>query len=102
MSRLRMGSIVAMAVVFFAAHTSAAPTTFSGVGGNNTSVTPGSANAAMSAFEAAIGGANNGSSTGIFANGFRTVNWDGVPDAQAAQTCCRQVSTTSPVRVASC
>jgi hypothetical protein len=84
MSRSRVGSIVAVAAGMIAAHASAAPTIFSGVGGTNTSVTAGTANAAMSAFEAAIGGANNGSGTGLFANGFRSVNWDGVPDAHAA------------------
>jgi hypothetical protein len=84
MSRMRAGSIIAMAAGFIATHAVAAPTTFSGVGGNNTSVTPGTANAAMSAFLAAIGGANNGSGTGIYANGFRAINWDGVPDSRAA------------------
>jgi hypothetical protein len=53
---------------------------FTGVGGNNTSVTVGTANAALSAFEAGIGGANNGSSPGSHANGFRAINWDGVPE----------------------
>lgn len=51
---------------------------FTGQGGNNTSVTPGSANAAESAFEAGIGGANNGAAAGEHAGGFRSVNWDGV------------------------
>ena len=53
-------------------------TFFTGVGGNNTSVTPGTANAAMAAFEAAIGGANNGANPPPQPNGFRTINWDGV------------------------
>jgi hypothetical protein len=48
------------------------------VGGNNTSVTNGSANAALSAFEAAIGGANNGANPPPKTGGFRTINWDGV------------------------
>jgi Calx-beta domain/Domain of unknown function (DUF4214) len=52
--------------------------TVSGVGGNNTSVTAGTANAAMSAFKAAIGGADNGGTASPQANGFRTINWDGV------------------------
>jgi hypothetical protein len=82
MSRLSVGSVIAVAA-FFAAHASAAPTTFIGTGGNNTSVAVGSANFAMSAFEAAIGGANNGSGTGTYANGFRSINWDGVPDVYA-------------------
>jgi len=55
-----------------------APTQFSGVGGNNTSVTAGTANAALSAFEAAIGGANNGANPPPKPNGFRAINWDGV------------------------
>jgi hypothetical protein len=57
-----------------------APEVFTGVGGNNTSVTAGTANAALSAFEAGIGGANNGVSLGVHPNGFRTINWDGVPE----------------------
>jgi len=36
-----------------------APTQFSGAGGTNTSVTVGTANAAVMAFEAAIGGVKN-------------------------------------------
>ena len=55
-----------------------ARTEFSGVGGNNTSITAGTANAAMLAFQAAIGGANNGGNPPPQANGFRTINWDGV------------------------
>jgi hypothetical protein len=55
---------------------------FSGVGGTNTSVTAGTANAALTAFEAGIGAANNG--TGPPKSiGFRTVNWDGVPEASS-------------------
>jgi len=61
----------------------AAAQTFSGVGGNNTSVTPNTANAAKTAFEAAIGGINNGISPPV-ASGFRTVNWDGVQDYQSS------------------
>ena len=83
MSRVRVGSIIAVAVGFVATQALAAPTVFTGTGGNNTSVTPGSSNAAMNAFEAAIGGANNGSSIGIHTNGFRSINWDGVPDVYA-------------------
>jgi Glucodextranase, domain B len=56
------------------------PEMFTGVGGNNTSVTPGTANAALSAFKAAIGATDNGASPGAHANGFRTINWDGVPE----------------------
>jgi len=59
------------------------PITFSGVGGNNTSVTAGSANAAKNAFLASIGGADNGNGTGPHATGFRSISWDGVPDALA-------------------
>jgi hypothetical protein len=55
-----------------------APTQFSGVGGNNTSVTAGTANAALNAFEAAIGGPNNGANPPPKPNGFRAINWDGV------------------------
>ena len=54
------------------------PQTFSGVGGTNTSTTAGTANAALMAFEAAIGGANNGANPPPQATGFRTINWDGV------------------------
>jgi hypothetical protein len=61
----------------------AAPTLFTGIGGNDTSVTAGSANAAKAAFEAAIGGADNFNGTGLYASGFRSINWDGVPDALA-------------------
>jgi hypothetical protein len=55
-----------------------APTQFNGVGGNNTSVTSGTANFALTAFEAAIGGANNGANPSPKTSGFRTINWDGV------------------------
>src|SRR5438552_3939780 len=55
-----------------------AATQFSGVGGNNTSVTSGTANFALTAFEAAIGGANNGANPTPAPNGFRAINWDGV------------------------
>jgi len=61
---------------------SSQPTYFSGVGGDNTSGGPGTANVAMIAFEAAIGGSNNGSG-GSYPNGFRTVYWDDVPDSYA-------------------
>jgi hypothetical protein len=54
------------------------PTQFNGVGGNNTSVTAGTANSALMAFEAAIGGANNGANPPPKTNGFRAINWDGV------------------------
>jgi len=55
-----------------------APTQFNGVGGNNTSVTAGSANNALTSFEAAIGGANNGANPPPKPNGFRVITWDGV------------------------
>lgn len=57
---------------------STSTTAFSGVGGNNTSTTAGSANAALSAFESAIGGVNNGGTASPQSGGFRTINWDGV------------------------
>jgi hypothetical protein len=50
------------------------PTTFSGVGGTNTS---GGAFAALSAFKAAIGGAKNTAPSPQVA-GFRVITWDGV------------------------
>jgi hypothetical protein len=50
------------------------PTSFSGVGGTNAS---GGAFTALAAFEAAIGGTNNGA-TAPQASGFRIINWDGV------------------------
>lgn len=62
------------------ASTDAGPSTFSGVGGTDAS---GGALNAMSAFRAAIGGANNGSG-GSYPNGFRAIGWDAVPDADAA------------------
>ncbi len=55
-----------------------APTQFNGLGGNNTSVTAGTANFALTAFQTAIGGANNGANPPPEANGFRAINWDGV------------------------
>jgi hypothetical protein len=51
----------------------AAPSVFSGTGGTNAS---GGALSAMTAFEAAIGGANNGSGPPEHAGGFRTITWD--------------------------
>jgi hypothetical protein len=48
---------------------------FSGVGGNNTSVT--GANAALTAFEAAIGGVKN-TAASPQNGGFRVITWDGV------------------------
>jgi hypothetical protein len=59
-------------------------TVFFGTGGNNTSVTPTSANAGKNAFEAAIGGSDNGNSTAVLAAGFRTVTWDAITDAMAS------------------
>src|SRR5689334_8732643 len=50
------------------------PTTFSGVGGTNTS---GGAFTALSVFEAAIGGAKN-TAASPQTGGFRTITWDGV------------------------
>jgi streptogramin lyase len=58
--------------------TPGAMTTFTGVGGNNTSVTAGTANAALNAFTAAIGGANNGANPPGRTGGFRAINWDAV------------------------
>jgi uncharacterized protein (TIGR03118 family) len=53
-------------------------TSFSGVGGTNASTTAGTANAALQAFEAGIGGVNNGAAPPPQATGFRAINWDGV------------------------
>jgi len=53
------------------------PTQFTGVGGTNVSVTSGSANFALSAFEAAIGGVKN-TAASPQNGGFRTITWDGV------------------------
>jgi hypothetical protein len=83
MNNRQIGSLLAVALGLTTNDAAAAPTTFTGIGGNNTSITAGTANAAMSAFLAAIGGANNGSGAGPFTNGFRTINWDGVADADA-------------------
>jgi hypothetical protein len=58
--------------------TPGAPQEFTGVGGTNTSVTAGSANAALTAFEAAIGGINNGANPPPASGGFRVINWDAV------------------------
>jgi len=52
-----------------------APSTFSGAGGNSSS---GGTLSAEQAFEAAIGGANNGATPSPQPNGFRALNWDGV------------------------
>jgi hypothetical protein len=52
-------------------------TEFSGVGGTNTSVTSSTANAALTAFEAAIGGVRNAAASPQ-TGGFRAINWDGV------------------------
>jgi len=54
-----------------------APQQFSGVGGNNTSVTFGSANAALTTFETAIGGVKNVAASPQN-GGFRAISWDGV------------------------
>jgi len=53
-------------------------TAISGVGGNNTSTTPGTANAALNAFKAAIGGVDNGATPPEKTSGLRSINWDGV------------------------
>ena len=67
-------SLFAATIVLLAAgrqSASAAPIEFSGTGG------PGSA-VSLAAFEAAIGGADNGGVASPQPNGFRTINWDGV------------------------
>lgn len=51
------------------------PTSFSGVGGTNTS---GGAVTALKSFQTAIGGADNGGTASPQSSGFRTINWDGV------------------------
>ena len=79
-STTRTGVVIALATCAAFARAPVAlagPTTFSGVGGTNTS---GAALSALNAFEAAIGGANNGAG-GPRLGGFRTINWDGVPEA---------------------
>jgi hypothetical protein len=53
------------------------PMTFQGVGGTNTSTMDGTANAALGAFDAAIGGSRN-SEPAPHAGGFRVISWDGV------------------------
>jgi hypothetical protein len=81
-ARLATTLVATTTALLFSATAQASPSVFSGVGGTNVSVTPGTANAAMNAFRAGIGGANNGSGppqTG----GFRAINWDGVPSADA-------------------
>ena len=81
-----MKLLVVIAIAMIVSDAAASPPvamTFPGVGGNNTSVTAGTANAAKSNFEAAIGGADNGSSTAELSSGFRTINWDGVADVLA-------------------
>jgi len=72
--------VMALAAIVCARGAEAAAQVITGVGGNNTSVIGGSANAARLAFESAIGGINNGTSPPA-ASGFRTVTWDGVPDS---------------------
>jgi hypothetical protein len=54
-----------------------AHTEFTGIGGTNTSTTGGSANNALSSFEAAIGGVKN-TAASPQNGGFRTITWDGV------------------------
>jgi hypothetical protein len=53
------------------------PMQFSGVGGTNTSTTAGTANAALLAFEAAIGGVKN-TAASPQTGGFRAITWDGI------------------------
>jgi hypothetical protein len=50
---------------------------FTGVGGTNTSTTAGTANAALTNFETAIGGVKN-TAAAPQNGGFRTITWDGV------------------------
>ncbi|OLE54494.1 MAG: hypothetical protein AUG51_07860 [Acidobacteria bacterium 13_1_20CM_3_53_8] len=71
-------AIVADAPLVVAPLSAGANQTFSGVGGNNTSVTPGTANKALTDFETAIGGVNNGANPPPQATGFRVINWDAV------------------------
>jgi hypothetical protein len=71
---------VALGLLALPAGASASFTTISGAGGTNTA---GGALSALNAFEASIGGTNNGAMPGPVASGFRTINWDGVPDAFA-------------------
>lgn len=66
---------VADAPLSVATQTAGSSTTFSGTGGNNSA---GGAFNAMSAFQAAIGGINNGGIPSPQNGGFRTINWDGV------------------------
>jgi hypothetical protein len=75
----------------------AAAVQFSGIGGNNTSFTAGTANAAMLAFEAAIGGANNGANPPA-TTGFRSISWDGVHSIDVAPNLlpANYFNTTSP------
>jgi hypothetical protein len=54
------------------------PVAYSGVGGTNTDTAAGSANAALTAFETAVGGANNGATASPQTGGFRNINWDAV------------------------
>jgi hypothetical protein len=69
---LAITASVLLVVTAWTAH--AATTTFSGVGGTNTA---GGAFNALSAFKAAIGGADNGGGPPQ-TTGFRTITWDGV------------------------
>jgi hypothetical protein len=81
-ARLAATLVATSTALLFSATAEASPSVFSGVGGTNVSVTPGTANAAMNAFRAGIGGANNGSGPPQTV-GFRAINWDGVPSADA-------------------
>jgi hypothetical protein len=56
----------------------AAPVIITGSGAN-----PAAIQSAVASFRAALGGANNGIG-GSFTNGFREINWDGVPDSFAS------------------
>lgn len=73
-----------------------AATQFSGIGGSNVA---GLALNAKNAFQAAIGGANNGGTPAPQPNGFRIINWDGVAMAANDGTFTNQVINADTVGI---
>jgi hypothetical protein len=69
--------LLAMALSQGSLCSAANPTTFSGSGGNNTSVTR-AARMREERIPGSIGGADNGNGTARMQRGFRSISWDGV------------------------
>lgn len=69
-----LAAVVGSLAVVPMASAASAPVEYAGVGAGDG---PGSAAAARSAFEAALGGADNGTQPGPIAGGYRELNWSG-------------------------